>query len=81
MDLIGIQKQIHGINKILAIINRMSKMEVMKLFVKPKEGVLIRHPKSKLIMPAEGWVIYLEGSEGKYWARRLACGDITIINE
>jgi hypothetical protein len=56
-------------------------MEVKRVFVKPREGLLIRHPKSKMILPNEGWFITLEGAEGKYWRRRISCGDIVICNE
>ncbi len=51
-----------------------------RLFVRPKEGVIIRHPKSKAIMPESGFWIVLDRGEGKYWRRRLACGDIVVIS-
>jgi hypothetical protein len=52
----------------------------MRVFVVPKEGVLIRHPKTKVILPAEGFFVVLQGKEGKYWQRRINCGDVVIKN-
>ena len=53
----------------------------MDLFVVPKEGVLIRDPKTKTIMPQEGFTVSLDGVMGKYWRRRLKCGDIKVKNK
>jgi hypothetical protein len=56
-------------------------MEAKYIFVKPREGTMIRHPKSKAIMPSEGFKILLEGKEGKFWQRRINCGDLIIVEE
>jgi len=53
----------------------------MRLFVIPNKGTMIRHPKSKAIQSNDGFWIELDGYEGKYWRRRLTCGDIIIKDE
>ena len=53
-----------------------------RVFVKAKDGGMIRNPKDKSkLMPEKGFWIDLDGSEGKYWRRRLSHGDIIISNE
>jgi hypothetical protein len=49
----------------------------MRLFVIPRKDVIIRHPKTKKILPQDGfWIDLSDRMEGKYWQRRLKCGDI-----
>lgn len=43
----------------------------------PGEGSLVRDPRSKQFLPAEGYFKPWIGPEGRYWRRRLACGDVT----
>jgi hypothetical protein len=47
----------------------------MKL--KPADGLLIRDPASKRLLPAEG----AEVPPTNFWQRRLAAGDVTIVKE
>lgn len=47
----------------------------MKKFLKPKEGMLIRDPYTKKIMPEEGMEVDWDGSLGRYWRRRFLVGD------
>lgn len=41
-------------------------------------GLLIRDPRDKSIMPAEGMLKPWSGKQGTYWRRRVACGDCHI---
>lgn len=43
------------------------------MFVKPKEGIAVRDPDTKRLLPEEG----AEVPETGYWARRLRDGDVT----
>jgi len=43
-------------------------------FLVPKEGLLIRDPVSKNILPPEGAVKPWIGPEGRYWRRRVNDG-------
>lgn len=53
-------------------------MEEFRKWATPREGVLIRDPKSKQLMPSTGFYVPWVGAEGRYWRRRANCGDITI---
>jgi len=47
--------------------------------VKPaKEGLLVRDPKSKKFLPAEGAEVNILDI---YWHRRLVCGDVIEVTE
>lgn len=50
-------------------------------FVKPKEGLLIRDPKSKKFLPKEGTRVPWIGVDGRYYRRRYRDGVIEIIEE
>jgi hypothetical protein len=50
-------------------------------FVKPREGLIVRYPISKAVLPVNGIIVPLAGKEGTYWKRRLACGDVYIADE
>lgn len=45
-----------------------------KIFVKPKEGLRVLNPATKLPIPDEGMVV----NSHLYWTRRQLDGDITI---
>ena len=49
-----------------------------KVFVVPKEGAMIRDPKNKQILSSNGFEIDLNSKYGKYWQRRIICGDIVL---
>ncbi len=46
------------------------------MFVKPKEGLKVRDPKRKNHLPASGG----EVPETTYWFRRLAVGDVVVVD-
>ena len=46
-----------------------------KLFVKPRDGALVRHPLTKQPLSQDGAVVDLSNS---YWKRRERDGDIVI---
>jgi hypothetical protein len=48
-------------------------------FVKPKPGMIVRDPKSKIPIPVEGMNVPWVGSEGSFWRRRLTDGSIEIV--
>lgn len=48
---------------------------MVKLFVKPAQGLVIRDPKTMQILPPEGKLV----TESTYWVRRLKCGDVSIV--
>lgn len=56
-------------------------MDKLTQYVKPKEGVLIRDPKSKKLMPNTGFDVPWIGPLGRYWRRRVNCGDVIIIDK
>lgn len=45
------------------------------MFVKPRAGVNVRDPVSRILIPVEG----CEVPESSYWVRRIADGDVTQI--
>lgn len=47
-------------------------------WVVPKQGVLVRDPRTKTPIPVQGMLKPWTGPEGRYWRRRLNCGDITL---
>lgn len=49
--------------------------------VKPKEGVVVRFPRSYTIMPLEGGMVPWTGADGRYWRRRVNSGDVFIVEE
>lgn len=46
-----------------------------RVFVKPKEGLLVRDEKTKQILPIEGKVVEMS----TYWVRRLKDGDVELV--
>jgi hypothetical protein len=52
----------------------------MEVFIKPREGLIVRHPVTKEILSVDGATVILSGGEGKYWRRRITCGDVIITN-
>ena len=50
-------------------------MNIMK--VKPKAGLLVRDPETKLHIPKEGMVV----PKNCYWMRRVLCGDVEEVEE
>ncbi len=45
-----------------------------KIFIKPIEGVIVRNPKSKEILPKQGLTV----DYNTYWRRRLKDGSVVI---
>ena len=50
-------------------------------FVKPKEGLLVRFPRSYTALPESGGVVPWVGPDGRYWRRRLMYGDVEIATQ
>lgn len=46
------------------------------MFLKPRPGLKVRDPISKFHLPADG----AEVQESSYWIRRLADGDVVVVN-
>lgn len=49
--------------------------------VKPANGLMVRHPASRLPIPEEGMDVPETGREATYWLRRLRCGDVVLVSE
>lgn len=49
----------------------------MKIKIKPKEGLKVVHPDTKRAISAEGE----EVEQTSYWLRRLAEGDVLLIEQ
>jgi hypothetical protein len=47
-------------------------------FLKPREGLLVRDPLTKAIIPAAGSNLPWIGPSGRYWRRRVSCGDMIL---
>lgn len=47
-------------------------------FLKPRSGLIVRDPSSYIPLPAEGASVEWTGPNGRYWRRRVNCGDCTI---
>ena len=47
-------------------------------FVKPREGCIVRYPRTYTILPEIGGVVPWVGADGRYWRRRLKVGDVEI---
>ena len=52
----------------------------MDKFLVPRKGLTIRDPKTRDPLPIKGMLKTWIGSEGRYWRRRVNCGDCTIGN-
>lgn len=46
----------------------------------PKDGVLVRDPVTKAPLPKQGMLKPWTGPCGRYWRRRVNCGDAIIGN-
>lgn len=53
-------------------------MDVERKFVKPRDGLMVRDPGTRAALPPEGFSVPWIGPEGRYWRRRVACGDVSI---
>lgn len=47
-------------------------------FLIPLEGLLVRDPVSKEILPASGGEKPMIGPEGRYWKRRIRDGSVKV---
>jgi hypothetical protein len=52
----------------------------MVIFVKPKDGLMVRDPRTKVPIPIEGMHIALTGVDGTYWRRRIKDGSLIITS-
>jgi len=51
------------------------------IWLVPTKGLLVRDPYRNMeIMPPEGGYKPWSGKGGKYWRRRVACGDVALGN-
>ena len=50
-------------------------------YVKPKEGLLVRFPRSYTALPESGGVVPWVGADGRYWRRRVRVGDVEITTQ
>jgi len=53
----------------------------MQKFLKPREGLIVRHPKTFSILQKQGEFVDWNGSAGRYWRRRVKCGDAYIAEK
>ena len=52
----------------------------MEKFLKPKLGVLVRMPKHPFpFMPVDGILVNWNGNDGRYFRRRVKCGDCVEV--
>jgi len=56
-------------------------MKEITKFVRPREGALLRDPKTKKLLPNNGFYVPWTGALGRYWRRRVNCGDVIITEE
>lgn len=50
----------------------------MQKLVVPKEGLMVRDPVSFNPLPKDGLLVDWNGNAGRFWRRRVRCGDVTI---
>jgi len=50
----------------------------MQKFVVPREGLLVRDPQSFNPLPVKGAYIDWDGKAGRFWRRRVRCGDVSF---
>lgn len=50
-------------------------------YVKPRNDLLVRFPRSYAILPEIGGVVPWVGSDGRYWRRRFRDGDVEIATQ
>lgn len=53
----------------------------MEKFLKPKQGLIVRDPVSFVPLPEDGMMKPWTGPEGRYWRRRVNCGDCSIVEQ
>ena len=54
--------------------------DVMKS-LKPKQGLIVRDPSTLIPLPAEGASVEWTGRAGRYWRRRVRCGDCEEVGQ
>jgi len=47
-------------------------------FLVPKEGLLVRDPRTKKFLPKAGAMKPTVGPEGRYWRRRIGDGSVVV---
>lgn len=47
-------------------------------YLVPREGVIVRDPRTKAPLPTVGMFKDMIGAEGRYWRRKINQGDVTI---
>jgi len=51
-------------------------------YVKPSsDGLIVRYPGDKAVLPEIGGVVPWVGAEGRYWRRRVKVGDVVITSQ
>jgi hypothetical protein len=50
----------------------------MQKFLVPKEGVIVRDPGNYNPLPVDGALVDWNGNAGRFWRRRVRCGDASI---
>jgi len=50
-------------------------------FLVPKEGLLIRDPKTKKFLPKAGAMKFTSGPLGRYWRRRISDGSVIVVDK
>ena len=64
-----------------ALMRGLTYMEInMQKFVIPRPGLIVRDPVQFNPLPAEGGFIDWNGNSGRYWRRRVSCGDVSIVD-
>ena len=53
----------------------------MQKYIIPKKDVLVRDPQSFNPLPVEGTLVDWNGKAGRFWRRRVRCGDVTIVKQ
>ena len=49
-------------------------------WVKPAPGLKVRDPQTRIHLPSEGAEVTLDGKAGTYWRKRIAAGDVVVVN-
>ena len=50
-------------------------------FLKPRQGLVVRDPRTNAQLPADGMNVPWIGAIGRFFRRRVNCGDCVIVNE
>ena len=51
----------------------------MQKYIVPKQGLIVRDPKSFTPLPATGMLVDWKGNAGRFWRRRVTQGDAYIV--